>query len=54
MSVLKVEIDAYRQVGEQAGALGLPTVIVQEGGYKVDAMGMALDAFLRGFQAGRS
>jgi acetoin utilization deacetylase AcuC-like enzyme len=54
VSVLKVEIDAYRRVGERIGALGLPTVIVQEGGYKVDAMGTALDAFLGGFQAGRS
>lgn len=53
ISVLKLDLDAYRHIGERVGALKLPTVIVQEGGYMVEAIGPALDNFLRGFQAAR-
>ena len=49
ISVLKLDLDAYRQIGERVGALGLPTVVVQEGGYLVEAIGPALDHFLQGF-----
>jgi acetoin utilization deacetylase AcuC-like enzyme len=48
ISVLKVGLDAYRQVGLQVGRLRLPTVIVQEGGYNTDVIGQALENFLRG------
>ncbi|MBO1111194.1 histone deacetylase family protein [Bordetella petrii] len=48
ISVLTLDIDAYRHIGERVNGLGLPTVIVQEGGYLVDAIGPALDAFLQG------
>ncbi|CAN7155931.1 histone deacetylase family protein [Variovorax sp. LjRoot130] len=51
ISVLRLDLDAYRRIGEKIGALGLPTVIVQEGGYMVEAIGSALDHFLRGFEA---
>lgn len=54
ISVLRLDLDAYRRIGEKIGALGLPTVIVQEGGYMVEAIGPALDNFLRGFEAHRS
>jgi acetoin utilization deacetylase AcuC-like enzyme len=37
-------------VGERIHALGVPTVVVQEGGYEVDAIGIALEAF-RGLRA---
>ena len=30
--------DAYRIIGERLGSLGLPTVIVQEGGYSLAAV----------------
>lgn len=53
ISVLKLDLDAYRHIGERVGALQLPTVIVQEGGYLVEAIGPALDQFLQGFQAAR-
>jgi len=49
ISVLRVELDAYRGIGERIHALGVPTVVVQEGGYEVDAIGRALEAFLSGF-----
>ncbi|CAB3858102.1 Acetylpolyamine amidohydrolase 1 [Achromobacter aegrifaciens] len=48
ISVLKLDIDAYRDIGARVASLGLPTVIVQEGGYMVEAIGPALDAFLQG------
>lgn len=48
ISVLALDLDAYRGIGECVGALGLPTVVVQEGGYMVDAIGPALDTFLHG------
>ncbi|MGJ7580380.1 histone deacetylase family protein [Variovorax sp. RHLX14] len=53
ISVLKLDLDAYRHIGERVGALGLPTVVVQEGGYMVEAIGPALDMFLSGFEAAR-
>lgn len=49
ISVLKVSMDGYRGIGERIHALGLPTVVVQEGGYEVEAIGRGLDAFLAGF-----
>ena len=48
ISVLKVDLPAYRVVGAKVAALGLPTVVVQEGGYMVDILGAGLDAFLQG------
>ena len=48
ISVLRVGLDAYRGIGERVNALGVPTVVVQEGGYEVEAIGPALDSFLSG------
>ena len=48
ISVLKLDIDAYRGIGARVASLGVPTVVVQEGGYMVQAIGPALDAFLQG------
>ncbi len=48
ISVLKLDFDAYRAVGERVRLLGLPTVVVQEGGYMVEAIGPGLEAFLQG------
>ncbi|MGE8618777.1 MAG: histone deacetylase family protein [Achromobacter spanius] len=53
ISVLKLDIDAYRDIGARVASLHVPTVVVQEGGYMVQAIGPALDAFLQGMgQAG--
>jgi acetoin utilization deacetylase AcuC-like enzyme len=49
ISVLKLDLEAYRHIGERVGALKLPTVVGQEGGYMVEAIGPALDNFLQGF-----
>lgn len=48
ISVLKLDIGAYRDIGARVGSLRVPTVVVQEGGYMVQAIGPALDAFLEG------
>ncbi|WMD22977.1 histone deacetylase family protein [Achromobacter seleniivolatilans] len=48
ISVLKLDIAAYRDIGARVASLGVPTVVVQEGGYMVQAIGPALDAFLQG------
>lgn len=49
---LSVTTPGFGRIGEAIGTLGLPTVIVQEGGYLCDALGDNLAAFLTGF-AGR-
>ena len=51
ISVLRFDLDTYRDIGSRIRALGLPTVVVQEGGYQVDSIGLALDAFLQGMAA---
>ncbi len=38
-SPLDVSADGYRAAGRALGELGLPTVVVQEGGYDLDAIG---------------
>ena len=46
---LEVDLAAYRHVG----ALRLPTVVVKEGGDRVEAIGPALAHFVHGFLAAR-
>ena len=48
ISVLRLDFEAYRDVGRRVRRLGLPTVVVQEGGYMVEAIGPGLSAFLEG------
>lgn len=54
ISVLQVGLDAYRRAGKGIAGLGLPVMVVQEGGYRVDALGPALGAFLDGIAPGRA
>lgn len=49
-SPLDVSAEGYREAGRLLGALGLPTVIVQEGGYDLDTIGPLVVATLRGFE----
>ncbi|MFN8160548.1 MAG: histone deacetylase family protein [Solirubrobacterales bacterium] len=51
-SPLRVSPEGYRTAGETLGALGLPTVIVQEGGYDLGAIGPLVLATLEGFERG--
>jgi acetoin utilization deacetylase AcuC-like enzyme len=46
IGVLKLESEDFGGVGERIKAIGLPTVVIQEGGYAVDALSDCLNAFL--------
>ncbi|MGX9143798.1 histone deacetylase family protein [Mesorhizobium sp. 128a] len=46
---LSVTTPGFSRIGEAIARLGLPTVIVQEGGYLCDALADNLTAFLTGF-----
>ncbi len=48
---LSVTTPGFSRIGETIAGLGLPTVIVQEGGYLCDALSDNLTAFLSGFSA---
>jgi acetoin utilization deacetylase AcuC-like enzyme len=43
----------YAAIGREVGALGLPVVAVQEGGYAIDALGACAVEFLTGLAAAR-
>lgn len=46
----KLQTADYRRMGRRIGALGLPTVIVMEGGYAVESLGPNVAEFLAGFE----
>ena len=50
LSRLKVTSDAFARIGALYGAVGLPIVLVQEGGYSLEASAEASSAFIRAFQ----
>ena len=43
--------DGFREAGRIVGALGLPTVLVQEGGYDLETLGPLVLEFLRGVES---
>ena len=50
LNALSVTADGFARAGAAIGGLGLPTVLVQEGGYNVDVIGGLLKRFLTGFE----
>ena len=52
-SPLSVTEDGFRRAGQRLGALGLPTVFVQEGGYVLETVGPLVRATLEGFESVR-
>ena len=50
---LAVTTDGFRRIGAAIARFGLPTVLVQEGGYLSDILGANLTAVLGGFEAAR-
>ncbi|MEH3147819.1 MAG: histone deacetylase family protein [Methylobacterium frigidaeris] len=50
---LAITTDGFRRIGGALARLGLPTVLVQEGGYLSDILGPNLTAVLAGFEAAR-
>ena len=53
LSKLKVTTDAYARIGEIYGKLNLPTVIVQEGGYSLEAIAESARTFTQAFRASK-
>ena len=53
LSKLAVSSQAYTAIGRIFGAMRLPTVIVQEGGYSLEAAGEAAPAFVKAFLQAR-
>jgi acetoin utilization deacetylase AcuC-like enzyme len=51
LSKLDVTTEAYPRIGEIWGKLALPTLIVQEGGYSLNASGEAALAFIEAFRS---
>ena len=49
ISHFALQTDDYTHMGRRIAALGLPVLIVMEGGYAVDALGANVAAFLGGF-----
>jgi acetoin utilization deacetylase AcuC-like enzyme len=45
--------DVYPEIGRRLGAMGLPTLICQEGGYNTDVLGRCALGFLTGFVGAR-
>ena len=50
-SPLQVTAEGYAAAGGILGSLGVPTVVVQEGGYHLDTIGGLVAAFLDGLEA---
>lgn len=50
---LQLTFDGFERIGRRFRAMGLPTVVVQEGGYNLDIIGQCLTAFFKGFGVGR-
>ena len=50
---MAISTGGFARIGEQLGALRLPTVLVQEGGYLSDALGANLASFVGGFTSRR-
>lgn len=50
ISYFEIETEDYRVIAERIAALGLPTLILMEGGYAVDALGANVASFLGGFE----
>lgn len=49
ISHFKLKTQDYTAIAEEIAAIGLPTLIVMEGGYAVDALGRNVSALLSGF-----
>ncbi len=51
-SPLQVTVEGYRRAGNVLAALGLPTVVVQEGGYHLPTLGRLVGSALEGLGSG--
>lgn len=49
IGVLRISTECFHAIGARIRSLGLPTVVIQEGGYAIGDIGACLTAFMRGF-----
>jgi len=49
ISYFRIKQDDYREIASRIASIGLPVLIVMEGGYAVDALGANTASFLEGF-----
>ena len=49
ISFFRIETADYSEIGRRIASLGLPTLLLMEGGYAVDALGANVASFLSGF-----
>ncbi|WP_420416056.1 histone deacetylase family protein [Pacificispira sp.] len=49
---LSISTDGFARIGAKVATLGKPTVLVQEGGYLCDELGLNLESFLDGYTNG--
>ena len=52
ISQFKLRREDYPVIAGRIASLGMPVLVVMEGGYAVDALGRNVDAFLSGFELG--
>ena len=52
-SPLMISVETFRRAGRVLGGLGVPTVVVQEGGYDLDSLGPLVREALLGLEEGR-
>jgi len=50
---LRVTPSGFRAAGRRLGAIDVPTVLVQEGGYALASIGALVRDLLEGFEEGR-
>ena len=50
ISHFRLRQDDYRTIGRRIAAIGLPVLVVMEGGYAIDALGRNVAALLAGFE----
>jgi acetoin utilization deacetylase AcuC-like enzyme len=53
ISFFELRVADYARIGARIAALGIPTAIVMEGGYKIDALGRIVTSLLSGFAPGQ-
>lgn len=52
LSAFRVEAGTYSAIGNRLAGLGLPTLLVQEGGYALEALPVLAENFVTGFLSG--
>jgi acetoin utilization deacetylase AcuC-like enzyme len=51
ISYFQLRTDDYPEIANRIDSLALPVLVVMEGGYDIDALGLNVEAFLGGFSA---